>query len=219
MAEHDAGSTTRRHLLVLRCQAGDDKAFARLFEQFGDGSLRYLRGVVGDAADDVQQEVWLSVSRNIASARQSKRIRTWLFSTTRHRALDYLRRQKRERKLLEDVAEEMRETMDDSGLDLRADAALDSPLSQLSAAHREVLLLRYRDDMSYGAIALVLGTPIGTVRTRLHCAKRRLQELRTRGYDDHSFCGSARPVSPRFSYVVQRSKTYSRLVASPRNCP
>jgi len=179
MPEHDAASTTRLHLLVLRCQAGDERAFARLFELFAERSLRYLRGLVGDAADDVQQEVWLSVYRNIASLGNPGAFRTWLFSTTRHRALDYLRRQKRERELLEDVAEEMRGAADDSGLDVRADAALDSAMSQLSPIHREVLLLRYRDDMSYGEIALVLGAQIGTVRTRLHHAKRRLQELLT----------------------------------------
>lgn len=179
MAVHDAGSTTRLHLLVLRCQAGDGRAFARLFELFADRSLRYLRGLVGDAADDVQQEVWLSVYRNVASLGNPGAFRTWLFSTTRHRALDFLRRQKRERELLEDVAEEMRESIDESGLDVRVDAALDSAVSQLSAQHREVLLLRYRDDMDYGEIALVLGVPIGTIRTRLHYAKRRLQELLT----------------------------------------
>ncbi len=179
MAEYDAGSTARLHLLVLRCQAGDERAFARLFELFADRSLRYLRGLVGDAADDVQQEVWLSVYRNVASLGNPGAFRTWLFSTTRHRALDFLRRQKRERELLEDVAEEMRESIDESGLDVRVDAALDSAVSQLSAQHREVLLLRYRDDMDYGEIALVLGVPIGTIRTRLHYAKRRLQELLT----------------------------------------
>jgi RNA polymerase sigma-70 factor (ECF subfamily) len=179
MPEHDAGSTTQLHLLVLRCQAGDDSAFARLFESFADRSLRYLRGLVGDAADDLQQEVWLSVYRNIASLANPSAFRTWLFSTTRHRASDYLRRQKRERELLEDVAGEMRESIDETGLDARIDAALDSALSQLSATHREVVLLRYRDDMGYGEIALVLGVPIGTVRTRLHYAKRRLQELLT----------------------------------------
>lgn len=179
MAEHDTASTTRLHLLVLRCQAGDERAFARLFELFADRSLRYLRGLVGDAADDVQQEVWLGVYRSIASLGNPGAFRTWLFSTTRHRALDYVRRQKRERELLEDVAEEMREATDDSALDARTDAALDSAMSQLSPIHREVLLLRYRDDMSYGEIALVLGVPMGTVRTRLHHAKRRLQELLT----------------------------------------
>ena len=180
MAEHDAGatgSTARLHLLVLRCQAGDDRAFAQLFEWFGERSLRYLRGLVGDAADDVHQEVWLGVYRNIASLAKPSAFRTWLFSTTRHRALDYLRKQKRERELLEDVGHEMRETSDAMDMEPSVDAAFDTAITQLSPAHREVLLLRYHDDMSYGDMAIVLGIPLGTVRTRLHHAKRRLQDL------------------------------------------
>jgi RNA polymerase sigma-70 factor, ECF subfamily len=179
MAEHDAAAGAnelRLHLVVLRCQAGDERAFAQLFELLGERSLRYLRGLVGDAADDVQQEVWLSVYRHIASLSNPRAFRTWLFSTTRHRALDYLRREKRERELLDDVADEMREASDEEGFDAPAAAALDSALTQLSPLHREVLVLRYRDDMSYGEIALVLGVPIGTVRTRLHNAKRKLQD-------------------------------------------
>jgi DNA-directed RNA polymerase specialized sigma24 family protein len=39
-------------LLILRCQSGDERAFERLLEQFGDRTHRYLRGLVGDAADD-----------------------------------------------------------------------------------------------------------------------------------------------------------------------
>jgi len=185
MAEHDAAGANdvRLHLLVLRCQAGDERAFAQLFEWFGERSLRYLHGLVGDAADDVHQEVWLSVYRTIASLGKPSAFRTWLFSTTRHRALDYLRRQKRERELLESVADEVREgeggAREDVDLEPGAAAALESALTQLSVLHREVLLLRYRDDMSYGEIALVLGVPIGTVRTRLHNAKKRLQDILT----------------------------------------
>ena len=179
MAEHDPQAQARLHLLVLRCQAGDDRAFSQLFDTFGGRSLRYLRGLVGDAAEDVHQEVWLSVYRSIAVLGKPSAFRTWLFSTTRHRALDYLRTAKRERELLEDVAEESRDVLDESGLTASADAALDAAMSRLSAAHREVLLLRYRDDMSYGEMALVLGIPIGTVRTRLHNAKKRLHESLT----------------------------------------
>ena len=56
----------RLRLLVMRCQVGDDQAFARLFEWFGPKTLRHLRGLIGDAADDVHQEVWLTVYRSIS---------------------------------------------------------------------------------------------------------------------------------------------------------
>jgi RNA polymerase sigma-70 factor (ECF subfamily) len=172
------------HLVVLRCQVGDERAFAELFATFGERTLGYLRGLVGDDADDVQQEVWLTVYRSIASLANPGAFRTWLFQTTRHRALDYLRRRKRERELL-DVASEVLVTDDagDEGPALQSidEGSLNRALMAIPPPQREVLLLRYRDDLSYNEIAVIVGIPLGTVRTRLHHAKRRLEELLTRG--------------------------------------
>ena len=57
------------------------------------------------------------------------------------------------------------------------DMVLDAVLCELSPAHREVMMLRFRDDLSYTEIAMVVGCPVGTVRTRLHHAKRKLYQL------------------------------------------
>lgn len=167
------------HLLVLRCQAGDERAFARLIDGFGAKTHRYLRGLVGDDADDVQQEVWLTVYRSLHTLSNPAAFRTWLFRTTRHRAVDCLRRRKRERELIDDVPIERLTVADTDeerldGIDV---AAMDAVLESIPPPQREVLLLRYRDDLSYADIASVVGCPIGTVRTRLHHAKRRLYEL------------------------------------------
>jgi RNA polymerase sigma-70 factor (ECF subfamily) len=70
------------HLLVLRCQTGDERAFRPLMERFGAKTLAYLRGVVGQDADDVQQDVWLSVCKSIRSLTNPSAFRTWLFRTT-----------------------------------------------------------------------------------------------------------------------------------------
>lgn len=165
------------HLLVMRCQAGDDRAFARLMALYGPRSLTYLQGLVGDAAEDVQQEVWLTIYRNIATVANPAAFRTWLYRTTRNRALDYLRKDKREREL---IADAQTPEADVAVLDVDeprwTDVMLDA-LDDLGAAHREVILLRYGDDMSYAEIALVLGCSIGTVRSRLHYARQRLQQL------------------------------------------
>jgi RNA polymerase sigma-70 factor, ECF subfamily len=169
------------HLLVLRCQAGDERAFRLLMERFGGKTLTYLRGVVGEDADDVQQDVWLAVYKSVRSLADPGAFRTWLFRTTRHRAMDYLRRRRREAELLDDSPIEDvagAGPSDDESIDT---ALLDRALDAIPPPQREVLLLRYRDDLSYAEIALVIGCPIGTVRTRLHHAKRRLHELLERG--------------------------------------
>jgi RNA polymerase sigma-70 factor (ECF subfamily) len=167
-------------LVVLRCQAGDERAFAELMERFSPRTLGYLRGLVGEDAEDVQQEVWLAVYRHVASLADVGAFRTWLFRTARHRAIDHLRRRHREREFFvegEDV-EVIAAPGDVPGdsIDL---AAVGELLGHLTAVQREALVLRYRDDMSYAEIALVVGCSVGTVRSRLFYGRQRLVELLT----------------------------------------
>ncbi len=167
------------YLLVLRCQAGDEAAFGQLFESFGGRTLAHLRTLVGDEAEDVQQEVWLAVYRRVASLANPNGFRTWLFQMTRHRAIDYLRVRKRERELFDDETTiDMTQIAadDDEQVDL-AGGSVAVVFTQLAPSHREVLQLRYQEDLSYTEIALVSGCAVGTVRSRLHHAKRHLQAL------------------------------------------
>ena len=171
----------RLHLVVLRCQAGDERAFGQLLDLFGDRTLTYLEGLIGrDDSEDVHQEVWLSVYRGIRTLHNPRAFRTWLFRATRHHAIDFLRRCKREQRLLELAAVEARVSEQDlqqQDAEIDPDVVLDAVLSELSPAHREVMLLRFRDDLSYAEIAMVVGCPVGTVRTRLHHAKRKIYQL------------------------------------------
>jgi len=168
---------TRLYLLVLRCQAGDASAFDRLMNEFGGRTLAHLRGLVGEDAEDVQQEVWLTVYRQLSGLSNPRAFRTWLFQTTRHRAIDFLRARKRERELTEEAAREREPAIApaDELFDLDG-SSLGATLNALIPIHREVLVLRYQEDMSYGEMAIVAGCSIGTIRSRLHAAKRRLQE-------------------------------------------
>ena len=178
MAEHNPARPAELGLpfLVLRCQTGDESAFRRLLSEFGPRTLRYLRGIVGDSAEDVQQEVWLTVYQSIAGLANPRAFRTWLYRTTRHRALDFLRRRHREDELLADFARQLPgEALPPESAEPGED--LLEAVHALPPAQREVCLLRYRDDLSYGEIALVLGCSVGTVRSRLHYAKERLREL------------------------------------------
>lgn len=169
----------------MRCQAGDEEAFARLLERFGPRTLRYLERLIGDDAEDVHQDVWLGVYRRIGQLASPAAFVTWLFSVTRHSAVDYLRKRRRARELLDEVAAEGTArgewvTHEESaGLDERGwlDAAeLPAVIAALPPLHREVILLRYQEELSYAEIAAVVARSIGTVKSRLHHAKRRIQE-------------------------------------------
>ena len=90
-----------------------------------------------------------------------------------------LRSRKRERELIDDTPPEDVATSDAHDDGIAADVSeseLASALAAIPPPQREALLLRYRDDLTYEEIAVVVGCPIGTVRTRLHHAKRRLAQ-------------------------------------------
>ncbi len=174
----DAEDAVHVHLLVLRCQAGDERAFSALMTRYGDRTMHYLRGLVGEAADDVQQDVWLAVYRRVHTLADPGAFRTWLFRTARHRAIDHLRARRREQELFVetdslDALPHATEAEDDAP-DVDGLAAV---IDDLAPIHREVLMLRYRDAMSYTEIALVVGCTVGTVRSRLHYARQHLHDL------------------------------------------
>lgn len=180
MADSNVEDHLSTYLLVVRCQVGDEEAFAKLYELFSEKTLRYLNGLLGDDAPDVQQELWLSVYRGIRNVGNPNAFRTWLFRTTRHRAIDFLLRTKRERELVDEASLEMLDASYEDQFELSDNVdgiQLEGALEAMPAVQREVLLLRYRDEMSYSEMALVIGCPIGTVRTRLYHAKRRMHFL------------------------------------------
>lgn len=178
-----ARDSLRLKLLVLRCQAGDESAFATLYSEFSPRTLAYARGIVGEDAEDVQQETWLAVYRGLKTLHDPGAFVVWVLRTTRHRAFNHLRRYRRERELaddipLESIAAEDGDTQP-AAFDAVDSAAIDAAMAEMPPPQREVLLLRFRDDLSYAQIAQVTGVPIGTVRARLHYAKKRLHSLLT----------------------------------------
>lgn len=162
-------------ILVLRCQAGDEAAFAELVERYQPRLRYYLRKMLGDlqGAEDALQDTWLDVFRAVPHLRDAGAWRAWLFRLARDRASRQLRKRRLPLQPLAEIdpierAEEAPFTAEDAQ---RVHAALD----ELAAEHREVLVLRYVEAMSYDEIAQVVGCQVGTVRSRLHYAKHALR--------------------------------------------
>lgn len=106
--------------------------------------------------------------------------RTWLYRIARDKTVDALRRLRRERSLLTELADEQRvpEDLDvpESTLDCDDVEQIHRGLNELTATHREVLTLRFLEDMPLQEIADVVGCSLGTVKSRLHHARRLLRE-------------------------------------------
>ncbi len=172
-----AESTERvyRSVLVVRCQAGDRTAFEELVSLYQPRLRFFLAGMVGDdhAADDLAQEVWFDVYRGVARLTDPAAFHAWLYRIARHRALAELRKKRLSPSSLEgfDIAAEGAE--DDFSVE---DAErVHAALRLLGPGHREVLLLRFFEGMVYEDIARVTGCQLGTVRSRIHYAKRALK--------------------------------------------
>jgi RNA polymerase sigma-70 factor (ECF subfamily) len=168
-------------LLVLRCQAGDEAAFAELVGRYAPRLHYYLRKLLRDAggAEDALQDVWLDVYRRVPRLADPAAFPAWLYRVARDRAFRELRR-RRPRPLPLEAAGPV--AADDDAELTAADAEwVHAALDRLGPEHREVLLLRFMEDMSYEDIAQVTGCPLGTVRSRLHHAKRALRGAIERG--------------------------------------
>ncbi|MEV5463566.1 sigma factor, partial [Streptomyces cellulosae] len=80
---------------VARAQQGDEAAFAVAYRIVQPGLLGYLRGLVGDDAEDVASDAWLEIARDLGRFRgDGAGFRGWTATIARHRALDHLRRQR-----------------------------------------------------------------------------------------------------------------------------
>ena len=158
--------------ILRRAQQGDSEAFRLLVEAYQTQVYRLALRMCGEAAaDDVTQEVFLAAWR---------RFSTWLYRLTTNAAIDWLRREKRHRGM-DDVTElELPDdgpSPQDQAEQAEAQQAVRRALSRLSEEHRQVLLLRYMQELDYAEIAAALEISEGTVKSRISRAKMRLREL------------------------------------------
>jgi RNA polymerase sigma factor (sigma-70 family) len=164
--------------LVRRMARGDEDALGEVYQRYASGLLAYLLGRLDDArlAEEVLQDVMLAAWRNARRFRGECRVRTWLLTITRSRAINAYHRQIKpragERRLEEAEAGEgaaSREAYGDYD-------ELQAALRALPSEQRETLELVFYHGLSLEEAARVLKVAPGTVKSRLHRAKARLRE-------------------------------------------
>lgn len=174
----DPASRVYLQVLVVRCQLGDRDAFAELVALCQPRLRAYLHKMLPEphGVDDVAQDVWMDVSRDLLRLLQPASFLPWLYQIAHNRAARMMRRARPPVASLEDlgVAAEIEEDVEFTADDAEA---VHAAMARLSEPHREALLLRFLEDMSYEEIADVLGCPVGTVRSRIHNAKAALRRI------------------------------------------
>ena len=171
----------------------DPELLDRLIEQYHYRLFRYLMYLTGrrETAEDLFQETWIRVIEHGHQYDAKWKFEAWLFSIARHLTIDLARK-----KSPLAVADDLDEVDATLGSQRTTDSGRPAPTSPievlasreqservaaalggLSASHREVLLLRFQEDMALEEIAQVTGVPLSTVKSRLY---RGLEALRDR---------------------------------------
>ena len=164
-------------LLVMRCQAGDRESFDLLVRRWQRRLWRYARSLTGsdDGAWDVVQETWIAIMRRLRKLSDPAWFAAWAYRITRNKAVDYCRGAGRRRRLAENLAE--RQRVDEKPDHESPGDAVAESLRQLPPDQRDLLTLKYGEDLSIVDIAVVLGIPAGTVKSRLHHAREQLRHI------------------------------------------
>lgn len=177
-----ANSTPPRDLwLALRCQLGEPAAFRELVMEM-ERPLMYFAGkVLGSERDapDVVQDAWLQAFAKMGQLRDPGSMRAWLYRLTRAIAVSRVRSDvARERREAAALDEEPQATDDatDTCLLTEDAARLHRAIDELSLEHREVLTLHFLEDLALEEIVDIVSAPVGTVKSRLFHAKRRLRD-------------------------------------------
>jgi len=176
--------------LIADYLEGDEKALEALIKRYLKPIYSFVYRFAGDAqvVEDITQEIFVKVWRNLKKFDQSKRFKPWIFTIAKNTCLDW---QKKKRavpfSVLDNEGElSFVETIKDPTLlpnELleRQDiiATLNKALENLSSKYRMVLFLRYNDHFNFREIAEVLGESINTVKSRHRRALILLKKLLT----------------------------------------
>jgi RNA polymerase sigma-70 factor, ECF subfamily len=182
MSAPDTPSRTHDEWIALRCQAGDPTGFEDLVALLERPLLYYAAKLTGntDVALDVLQDVWIKVFRGIRTLKNPASLRPWLYRITHGLAVDRIR-QHVSRERAEDLskdgfqeAETISFTRDDA-------AAIHQALNDLEPKHREALILYFLEDFSAAEIASIVECSEGTVKSRIHYAKKKMKSILTGG--------------------------------------
>ena len=171
--------TVARELLAMRCCRGDRAALEELIRTWEPRLLYFVRRLAHDEADawDVLQETWLRVLNGIGSLSDPRSLAPWLYRVARNTALSHARSQQPSHEALEDHPDPFAGNSAGGLLDFEDAEQVHRGLLSLSLPHREVLTLFFLEDLSVEEVATILGIPQGTVKSRLHHAKRALHKV------------------------------------------
>lgn len=167
-------------LLVMQAQRGDSAAMQQLVRRWHPRLIRHARSITErhDVAADVVQDGWIAIFRGLHRLKDPATFRSWAYRIVHHKAVDWIRSQTRQRKVKQDVGEQMdavsSPAMNEEVTDIEK---LRAAIKQLTSEQQLLLQMFYDNGLSLNEVAEVLQVPKGTLKFRLFSLRKQLKEL------------------------------------------
>ncbi|MDE6570497.1 MAG: sigma-70 family RNA polymerase sigma factor [Alistipes sp.] len=164
--------------LVELVLAGDDGAFEHLFNRYRDAIRRLLAQRLGNRShvDDLLQETFIKVYINLHRYRAEYTFGQWVYTIARNTFIDFVRRQQDDLSIDErfTAPASLAPTPEERVISLQQRSQIEGYLERLSPRYRQLIVLRFFDELSYEEIAEKLAVPLGTVKTQIHRAREQM---------------------------------------------
>lgn len=169
-------------LLARVAERRDRQAFAQLFDAYGPRVKAFMmrKGASAEQAEDLVQETMLALWTKAGFYSPEKgSATTWIYTIARNLRIDRLRRESSAHFIDLDGYDAPDESADTAGMVIRGeeDRLVGTALQSLPPEQKEILVLSYVEDMAQSEIAKKLGLPLGTVKSRMRLAYRKLKTL------------------------------------------
>jgi len=165
--------------IIRQVLAGHNEKFAELVERYQAPLIHFLRRTLSTEEDvlDCAQEAFIAAYRNLSRYSDEHPFRAWLYTIARNKALDLLRKRRREVPLILDESLVDHQPLPEEVWLVKEQATmLAEVLKELPEHYGQALYLRYRQELTYEEIGLVLEVPVSRVKTYLHRGKEKLRQ-------------------------------------------
>jgi RNA polymerase sigma-70 factor (ECF subfamily) len=172
----------REQLPVAQARAGEPVAWDVLFKRYQLPLYVYVYELVHDEQTslDIVQETFIAAARHITGLRDDEKFGSWLFGIAHQKCIQRWRKRGRDEAMREEIAgttDEFENSPDELLIRQEQEGEFMKLLNQLPLPQRSALLLHFVEDFSLEEIAAITGTQLGTVKSRLHYAKKSLRKL------------------------------------------
>ncbi|MHC4423210.1 MAG: RNA polymerase sigma factor [Planctomycetota bacterium] len=171
-------SDIKNQLLVMDAQDGDVKAMEKLVSRWQKRLWQHAFRLTADqqAAWDITQQSWLGVIKGLRKLRDPANFKAWAYKIATNKSIDWLKKKSKDGQInLDSVEVDCYEKKDDLGIT--------ELIQKLKDESKVVLSLYYFEQLNISEISVVLNIPQGTVKSRLHGARKELKELWQRHFE------------------------------------